>query len=377
MNTESAVIFSWLKREGDSIAVGEILAEVETVKVNMELEAETAGVLRKLLVDEGQRVAVNQAIALIGAADEDVTELVQRLMSASLAEATHASRVYQAWRQANEPSAALEQHQTTEGHYQPADAPPPHPEPATRRLDAEGIRARLAQRGLVQASEGRRVEPTRSRLLIYGSGLGAKQVLEVLRHVPTYSVVGLLDDNPALLGTRLLGLPVLGGFATLAELVAARQVDGVVLSFHSEARQKVHRRITAELGCTVPPLIDPRAAVGMDVDIGPGALIEAGTVLGPGTSVGEGVIVDVGAIVAHDCFLGPFSHLSPGCRLSGVVCLRENVLVGVGASINSTVTVGRNVIIAPGAAVMNDVGDDVIVSGVPAKVIGTSRRGAA
>jgi len=51
--------------------------------------------------------------------------------------------------------------------------------------------------------------------------------------------------------------------------------------------------------------------------------------------------------------------------------------VGVGAAINSTVNVGRNVIIAPGAAVMNDVPDDVVVSGVPAKVIGESRRGEA
>jgi maltose O-acetyltransferase len=52
------------------------------------------------------------------------------------------------------------------------------------------------------------------------------------------------------------------------------------------------------------------------------------------------------------------------------------VLVGVGAAINSTVTVGRNVIITPGAAVMNDVPDDVVVGGVPAKVLGQSRRGA-
>ena len=64
-----------------------------------------------------------------------------------------------------------------------------------------------------------------------------------------------------------------------------------------------------------------------------------------------------------------------GCALSGVVSLTENVVVGVGAAINSTVTIGRNVIITPGAAVMNDLPDDVIVGGVPAKVLGKSRRG--
>ena len=62
--------------------------------------------------------------------------------------------------------------------------------------------------------------------------------------------------------------------------------------------------------------------------------------------------------------------------LSGVVCLLENVLVGVGAAINSTVTIGRNVIVTPGAAVMTDLPDDTIVGGVPAKVMGESKRGA-
>jgi sugar O-acyltransferase (sialic acid O-acetyltransferase NeuD family) len=171
-------------------------------------------------------------------------------------------------------------------------------------------------------------------------------------------------------------VPVLGGFAALAALIARGELDGVALSFHSEVRRKVHRRLRDELGIRIVSLVDPRAHIGADVTIGDGALIEAGAVVGPGTEVGEGAIVDVGAIVAHDCFLGPFSHLSPGCALSGVVCLRENVLVGVGAAINSTVTVGRNVIITPGAAVMNDLPDDVIVGGVPAKILGASKRGA-
>lgn len=49
--------------------------------------------------------------------------------------------------------------------------------------------------------------------------------------------------------------------------------------------------------------------------------------------------------------------------------------MGVGAALNSTVTIGRNVIITPGVGVMNDMPDDVVVGGVPARVIGASRRG--
>jgi sugar O-acyltransferase (sialic acid O-acetyltransferase NeuD family) len=381
MNMESAKIVRWLKQEGDAIASGDVLAEVETDKTTTDLEAEGAGVLRKVFVEPGQVVAVNQIVAVIGEAGEDISDLLQRATTVRPDGHAHVERVYEEWRAQGTPSAQATPSAQTVGRLDgsPASA-------RGRRLeggslpDVAGIRARLGLNGDARRQvRGPRVAAaaprTKTRIVIYGAGLGAKQLLEITRHLNDVVVAGLIDDNPALAGTQLGGSPVLGGSDTLAELVRHGRVDGVALSFHSEVRRKVHRRLVAELGVRVVPLVDPRAIVGMEVDIGDGALIEAGAIVGPGTVVGEGTIVDVGAVVAHDCFLGAFSHLSPGCTLSGVVNLVENVMVGVGAAINSTVTVGRNVIVAPGAAVMNDVPDDVVISGVPAKIIGQSRRG--
>ncbi|MBI4506066.1 MAG: hypothetical protein HY691_11065, partial [Chloroflexi bacterium] len=63
MNTESATIVRWHKREGDRVAVGDVLVEVETDKATIEVEAETAGVLRKVLAGEQERVSISQTIA--------------------------------------------------------------------------------------------------------------------------------------------------------------------------------------------------------------------------------------------------------------------------------------------------------------------------
>lgn len=371
MNMESAVISRWLKSEGDTVAVGDVLAEVETDKVNMELEAETAGLLRTLLVEEGARVAVNQTVAVIGNADEDISALVHRATAQEPIQESHVESVYESWRGRTGAPPEAE----TRPQARPVATPATRREGPDSRLDPEAIRARLARRGVLADTDV--ASSSRNRVVIYGAGLGAKQLLEVTRHLESVEVVGLIDDSPAMEGIELAGVRVLGGFSALGDLAAQGRVDGVALSFHSEVRKKVHGRIVRELMIPVVTLVDPRAMMGMEVEIGDGALVEAGAVVGPGTRIGEGAIVDVGAVVAHDCYLGPFSHLSPGCRLSGVVSLKENVLVGVGASVNSTVTVGRNVIIAPGAAVMNDVPDDAVVSGVPAKIIGESRRGAA
>ena len=67
---EEGKILTWLKQEGDTVERGEALAEIETEKVNIEAEAFSAGVLRKILVPAGQTVPVGAPIALTGTADE-------------------------------------------------------------------------------------------------------------------------------------------------------------------------------------------------------------------------------------------------------------------------------------------------------------------
>ena len=67
---EEGKILRWIKHEGDTVKKGESLAEVETDKVNIEIEAFAGGVLRKILVPEGQSAAIGAGIALIGAPDE-------------------------------------------------------------------------------------------------------------------------------------------------------------------------------------------------------------------------------------------------------------------------------------------------------------------
>jgi len=63
---EEGKILRWLKKPGDQVNVGDVLAEVETDKADMELEAESSGVLSKILIDEGGSAAVGEKIALLG-----------------------------------------------------------------------------------------------------------------------------------------------------------------------------------------------------------------------------------------------------------------------------------------------------------------------
>jgi len=73
---ESGKIIKWLKREGERVAGGDILAEVETDKADVEMEAFGAGVLRKVLVQAGEKAPVGALIAVIAEPGEDIAAVL-------------------------------------------------------------------------------------------------------------------------------------------------------------------------------------------------------------------------------------------------------------------------------------------------------------
>src|SRR5271165_4715401 len=78
---EEGVLSAWHKKEGDEIAVDDLLAEVETDKATMEFRAFDKGTLLKLLVSPGALVKLGQPVAVVGAAGEDVSALAASAVS--------------------------------------------------------------------------------------------------------------------------------------------------------------------------------------------------------------------------------------------------------------------------------------------------------
>jgi len=80
---EEGTIVKWSKQEGDAIKVGDVLAEIETDKANMEMEALGDGVLRKVLVPAGGKAPVGALIGVIAAKDEDIAPLLAQAATAA------------------------------------------------------------------------------------------------------------------------------------------------------------------------------------------------------------------------------------------------------------------------------------------------------
>src|SRR5438874_13311847 len=74
---EEGVVAKWLKKEGDKISAGDIIAEVETDKANMDFPLEDEGVLLKRLVPDGATVKLGAPVAILGEAGEDISQILK------------------------------------------------------------------------------------------------------------------------------------------------------------------------------------------------------------------------------------------------------------------------------------------------------------
>jgi pyruvate dehydrogenase E2 component (dihydrolipoamide acetyltransferase) len=74
---EEGQLSRWLKKEGDKVSMGEPLAEIDTDKATMEMQALANGVLRKIIIKEGESAPLGQLIAVIGEPDEDISAMLE------------------------------------------------------------------------------------------------------------------------------------------------------------------------------------------------------------------------------------------------------------------------------------------------------------
>ncbi|MGI8734372.1 MAG: pyruvate dehydrogenase complex dihydrolipoamide acetyltransferase [Pyrinomonadaceae bacterium] len=80
---EEGQLSRWLKKEGDKVSMGEPLAEIDTDKATMEMQALASGVLRKIIIKEGESAPLGQMIAIIGEPDEDISAMISAAPAAT------------------------------------------------------------------------------------------------------------------------------------------------------------------------------------------------------------------------------------------------------------------------------------------------------
>ena len=204
----------------------------------------------------------------------------------------------------------------------------------------------------------------------FGAGGHATVVIDILRSIQGYAIVGLLDARSELWRTTVLGVEVLGDDSLMAEL-KQRGIEhafiGVGTVGDAQPRRQLYEKVVG-FGFQIVPEIHAAAVVSVSAQIGVGPMIMAGAIVNANAVIGDNVIVNTGAIVEHDCVIGDHTHIATGARLAGSVHVGPGSHIGIGAVVRQEIKIGEGAIVGAGAVVVRDVPPGTTVIGVPARI---------
>ncbi|GAA1969363.1 hypothetical protein GCM10009798_32430 [Nocardioides panacihumi] len=209
-------------------------------------------------------------------------------------------------------------------------------------------------------------------LLLAASGL-AREVIAVESAIGAYDELYLLDDDPALQGTSVDGVPVVGPIA-----LAADEFDGdlLICAGSGLARRHIARRLAAMgVGSSAyGRLVHPTVELPPGCSVGPGCIVLSSVVMTTAVHLHRHVVVMPHAILTHDDVVSDYATLCAGVALGGRVTVEEGAYLGMNSSVRQDVRVGRDSVLGMGAVLLEDLPAEQTWAGVPARSVASRKQ---
>lgn len=208
-------------------------------------------------------------------------------------------------------------------------------------------------------------------LIIFGaSGFGrevAWAVERINKVVPTWNLLGFMDDNDSIQGSEINGYKVLGKTADVGKYPDAYFVCAVGAS---KVREKIVNNMKAvNTAIKFGTVIDPSVEMSDLVTVGDGTIICAHTIITVNISIGNHVIINLDCTVGHDAVIQDFVTMYPSVNVSGITNIGHAVELGTGMQIIQGRRIGDYSIVGAGAVVTKDIPSKCTAVGSPAKAI--------
>lgn len=204
-------------------------------------------------------------------------------------------------------------------------------------------------------------------VIILGAGGHAKVLIDALL-LQGFVIRGVTDVDPKKSGTTLLGIKILGNDEILADFPPSSVdlVNGIGSVDSMEARRKIFEAYKKR-NYNFANVLHPSAIIARDVRLSEGVQVMAGAIVQTGSFVGENTLLNTRASVDHDCQIGAHVHLAPGVILSGGVRVGKECHLGTGATVIQNISIGERVFVGAGSLIAKNIADGIKVRGVPAK----------
>lgn len=211
-----------------------------------------------------------------------------------------------------------------------------------------------------------------AHLLIIGSGGFGREAARAARDGGfDGELLGFLDDNPALAGRSVGGIPVIGPLAAVSDFPEAGVVVATGRPDNYTSRHAIVQRLR------LPPeryarIVHPQAGLAADTEVGPGSVVLAGAVATTGVSIGAHVAVMPQVVLTHECSVADFATLASAAGLAGGVSVGPGAYLGAGTTVREGRRIGALAMTGMASLVLADVPARRLWFGSPAVDRGAS-----
>lgn len=202
-------------------------------------------------------------------------------------------------------------------------------------------------------------------IYLYGCGGHAKVILDIFDK-QNRQVTGLVHDSLECQFPSIHGVPVFHSRDILPSINPS-EAKWIVAIGNNLVRKKIANKLEA-LNFRFINAIHPSAQIALGVQLSPGTVVMANSVINTDTVIGWHCIINTGATIDHDCQVNDFVHIAPGCSLCGGVHVSEGTILGVGTVVKPGMSIGSWTVCGAGSVIVKSVPPSVLAYGCPADV---------
>lgn len=205
----------------------------------------------------------------------------------------------------------------------------------------------------------------KNKIYILGCGGMAREAYWIYKRLGRESLVeAFVEENSQGTDEKIYGIPIMDS-SLIDRLSKDVRFIGAI---GSGLRKRWIEEIVSK-GFLFDTVIDPSAIIGTNVSLESGCIVMPGTIITCDVEIKSHTIINVGATISHDCKIGRFVTVSPGVSIGGKTEIGDRSWIGIGVTIVNNVKVGSHSFIGAGSTITKDIPDNVLVYGVPGKII--------
>jgi sugar O-acyltransferase (sialic acid O-acetyltransferase NeuD family) len=192
------------------------------------------------------------------------------------------------------------------------------------------------------------------QILLIGAGGHAAACIDVIEQEHRFQIAGILG-LPEEVGRTVLGYSVLGVDSDLGNYAARYQHALVCIGQikSPKLRIKLYDSLKSA-GFNLPTIISPTAHVSTHAVLGEGTIVMHGTIINARASIGRNCIINSRALVEHDVQIGDHCHVATAVVVNGGVFVGTGSFIGSNSAIRQSVKIGEHCVIGMGEVVKSD-----------------------